>query len=372
MKIENLQSGIVDGTHRVSVEVMGREIWFDSTDIELRPSPEAFASALLIPTLHLDEALEIEWPLDSAWLSNVKEILPIVSAWWGYPEFQPQAEAAHSSGLPFGLTALSFSGGVDSFYSLLHYPGKIDYLVFTRGFDMTWEDEMRFDAFRPALDLAAARIGARPVVVRTNIKEHPLFASGASWERTHGGALAAIGHLLDGAVGQFVISSSISRDRDKPWGSHWKIDENWSTSALRIVHFGENLQRNEKITFIAEDSLVRGHLRVCWENRTPIGNCSVCDKCLRTRVALMMAGQLDNFPVFKGTDSLAEDLGQVPFSTGKMIAYSKALKHPRTDPEVRKALKALIKRTDRHLRPFHRRLGEVAGKWKSLIRGLGR
>ena len=373
MKINNLHTSTNNGFHRVSVEVMGQSIWFESAEIELRPSPEAFASALLIPTLHHGEALEIEAPLDSTWIANVGRILPVTSEWWGYPEIPPQGtEAVHPAVASFRETALSFSGGVDSFYSLLRYPGKIDYLVFTMGFDMTWDDEVRFNAFRDTLNQAASRIGAKPIVIRTNLKEHPLFASGASWERTHGGALAAVGHLLGGAIGQFIVSSSIPRKRDKPWGSHWMIDEHWSSANLRIVHFGEERQRNEKLMGIAGEPMLRNNLRVCWENRTPTGNCSVCEKCLRTRIALAMAGELENYTVFQGEASLAQDIDNLPRSSGMMITFEEALKDHRISPRIKRSIGALIERSAKRRAPSRRRVSAMAAWLKSWMGGLDR
>ena len=51
----------------------------------------------------------------------------------------------------------------------------------------------------------------------------------------------------------------------------------------------------------------RAHLRVCWENRSLLGNCSHCDKCLCTMVLLDACGALDSFPVFDGREELCDD-----------------------------------------------------------------
>ncbi len=167
---------------------------------------------------------------------------------------------------------------------------------------------------------------------------------------THGGVLAAVGHLLSDSFGHLVISSSISKDRDKPWGSHWRIDENWSSSNLRITHFGAEHQRNEKLIMIANEPLVRSNLRVCWENRSSSGNCSICEKCIRTRVALMMAGELENYPGFEGAENLVEQIANLPLSTGKMLIFSKALDSERISPEIKSGSQSLASERPRDIK----------------------
>lgn len=367
MKITDLTSGIVNGSHRVSANAMGSQVWFESPDIELSPSAEAFAAAFLVPALDIGEAVEIDRPLDPVWISNVENILPVISQWWGYPALRPRGAAGTPPvQTPSGATALAFSGGVDSFHTLLRYEGRIDYLVFIQGFDMEWDDDARLESYRESLREAASRAGATPLVVRTNIREHSLFRR-FSWDFAHGGVLAAIGHLLGNRIGNFVVSSSIAIDRDKPWGSHWKIDKYWSSSSLRIVHFGFEHQRNLKLLEIAGDPLVRKNLRVCWENRSESVNCSVCEKCIRTRVTLMMAGELENYPVFKGPETLAEDIDKIPCSSSKMITYTKAARDQNLNPELRRAIRGLIRRTSLYRNPIYQRFAAPLVRLKSRI-----
>src|SRR5262249_40409160 len=151
--------------------------WFESADVALTPSPEAFASAMLIPALAAGKTLTIHEPLSPVWLSNVTRILPIFSEWWGYPQTLPLPVRAESDSVARkAATAVCFTGGVDSFYSLLRSGHSINYLVFARGFDIPVEDQVRFDAFEPSLRQVAVAVSARPIVIRSNLREHPAFA----------------------------------------------------------------------------------------------------------------------------------------------------------------------------------------------------
>jgi hypothetical protein len=243
-------------------------------------------------------------------------------------------------------TALCFSGGVDSFYTLLRSGHEVQYLVFVIGFDMGLGDVERAATFGASLRAVAAAAGARPVVIRSNIREHPVFAS-VSWEHSHGGALAAIGHLLSGVAGQLLISSSHSRDDVIPWGSHWMTDEFWSSERLRVIHVGAELLRRQKLTRIAAEPIVREHLRVCWENQTPTGNCSRCEKCIRTRLTLLDCGALADFAVLEGEESLARHIDALPASRKRLLTHRKLSKQKNISPEIRQALRRLILRTDR-------------------------
>ena len=198
MRISSITTTLEQGWRRVSADIEGKPLWFESADVALGPSPEAFASAMLIPAIARAETLTVEGSLSDVWLSNVNRILPVFREWWGYPELAPQPVGPGCDNTTrLESTALCFSGGVDSFYSLLRSGYAVDYLVFVIGFDMKLDDVARAAAFESSLREVADETGAHPIIIRTNLREHPVFAP-VSWERTHGGALAAIGRLMIG------------------------------------------------------------------------------------------------------------------------------------------------------------------------------
>jgi len=349
MRISSLTTTFERGVHRVIADVDGTPLWFESADVALSPSPEAFASAMLIPAIVRGEKLTLEDALSPIWLSNVKQILTAFNEWWDYAKIPPESAAASSTVIPSEIpratkTALCFTGGVDSFYTLLRSGYEINYLVYVIGYDMRLDDVRRFAAFEPSLRAAAAAAGAAPVVIRTNLRELSSF-SPVSWERTHGGALAAIGHLLGGVAGQLLISSSIPYNGDRVWGSHWRTDQFWSSERLSVINVGSEAWRNVKLKSIAGEALVREHLRVCWENREAAGNCSRCEKCVRTRLLLAGCGELDNYPGFKNGDSLLDDVNALPHSHSIINSYLQAARAPRLGWRLRLAAWRLLART---------------------------
>jgi hypothetical protein len=360
MRISKLKTADEQDARRVSADVDGEPLWFESKDLQLSPAPEAYASAMLIPALDRGEALMIDDALNETWLSNVRQLLPIFQEWWGFPEFEPQPdrvrsdeEAGPGEEARTGRTALCFSGGVDSFYTLLRSGRQIHQLIFVIGFDMKLNDHRRCEAFERTLREVATASGAAPVVIRTNLREHPAFAR-VSWEFTHGAALAAVGHLLGDRTDQFLVSASQTNEQTDPWGSHWLTDRYWSSDKLRVVTVGSELHRYEKVWEIAGEPLAQSNLRVCWENRAPAGNCSRCEKCVRTRLLLAECGELDNFSVFMSADSIVEDLDALPHCRNIKLAYRALLASGRIDQETKAAISRLIGRTERFNRALRR------------------
>jgi hypothetical protein len=344
MHVQKIAATFASGVHRVTADVDGLPLWFESSDLDLAPSPEAFGSAMLIPAQAKGEPVVLQEPCDRQWRSNVEAIQQVTREWWGFDLHSPRTPDGVPADSPrASKTALCFSGGVDSFYSLLRFPGKIDYLVTVQGFDVTLDDVARFASVEETTRKVAAEIGARTVVIRTNLREHARFLE-CPWQKSHGGALAALGHLIDRHVGSLVVSSSVANADNQAWGSHWRLDPFWSSSRLEIVYFGADRRRSAKVGLIADEPLVRRYLRVCWENRAASGNCSRCEKCVRTRLSLAQCGALDDFPVFDGTATLARDLDALEAAKVRGRVYVRLLEQGGFDPEVTRSLHRFVER----------------------------
>ena len=293
--------------------VAGVPVFFESDDAELVPSVEAFASVFLIPALEQGVRLSLDTPPSATWLANAHRLVELFRTWWGYVGPDPLAGIASRPdvGFPRPEGGQCFSGGIDSFFTLFRSPHRRDVLVFVHGFDVALSDERRVRACEHSLRAVAAATGRRSVLVRTSVRRHPHLRA-VSWEREHGAVLAAAGHVLSGTIGSLVIPASWSYAWRKPWGSHWDSDPLWSSDRLGVVHDDAGLERWDKVPWIADEPLVREHLRVCWENLEPTGNCGRCEKCIRTRVLFERWGCFDRFePVFAKPRPLVESLDRM-------------------------------------------------------------
>jgi len=350
-----LSAETIGPLRRIAADVAGTLVWIESSDVDLRPAPEAFASAFLLPALHAGRALTISDPVDPLWLEHVGRLPPIFRRWWRYPIRAVNATTIPPPIVdePPGARALFFSGGVDSFFSLLRGGAGVDFLVAIHGFDVALDDRPRLEAVTALVRSVAAECGLRAIVVRTNLRSHPLVAA-PTWERAHGGVLAAIGHALGGEVSEVLISSSIATDREYAWGSHWESDPLYSSASRRLRQVGMERRRIQKLREIAAEPLVRKHLRVCWENRAGTLNCQRCKKCLQTRLALADCGALDACATLEGSATLARDLDQLDRHRGRLRALTELAASPRLDPAIRAAAARLLRRSRHAEQPWVR------------------
>lgn len=209
MRITNLRSWrTTSGGIHVEADVDGEPLWFVSDDAALTASPEAFASAMLIPAATRGEPLEVEAPVDRSWLEQVPAILRQAKEWWQLPGTRVIAtDVIDTPRARPGTIAQCFTGGVDSFHALIHAKTPPAVLVYAHGYDFQLKHRARLDAFLPGFRETATAFGARAVLITTNLRQHSA-SRGTSWEKSHGGALAALGHVLSEGVERIVIPSS--------------------------------------------------------------------------------------------------------------------------------------------------------------------
>lgn len=313
MVVAGTSRSVVEGRHRISTTVDGFDVWFESIDAELEPSGEAFGTAFLLPALHADRRLRIDLPTDGDWARNVVNVAETAGAWWDTPVCVPAAFPGPRRDRALG-TGLFFTGGVDSFFTLLKSGRRIDFLIHVQGFDIALSDTTRLSSAEADARAVADDLGLTCLVVRTNLQDHPAYKP-VSWERTHGGALVAVAHLLRRYIGTILISSSAHRSVTRPWGSDRRIDRYWSSTALTVDHFGEDWWRYQKLEQVADDELVARYLRVCWEHQAAAPNCSRCDKCVRTMITLANLGLLEQSERFESGD-LVDRIDALPAAHG--------------------------------------------------------
>jgi Glycosyl transferase family 2/Polysaccharide pyruvyl transferase len=294
LTITRLREYSRDGEHFASARIAGEEVWFSCRKLKLKASPEAFLSAFLIAAQHQGDRLACPEPVCPVWQENTRQLLHVTADWWRLRDLAPLVTTVEKPPARRWRrkAALFFTGGVDSFHTLLHHRQKPHALVNVQGFDIPLENERRQQEATLSLRAISHAQGIRLIPIRTNLRQHSYFKK-ASWEHTHGGALAAVAHLLEETYQDFTLSSSTRRTDPRAWGSSWRIDRFWSSATMRFGSWGEDLSRAEKLERIASHPLVRDHLRVCWKSHAASANCGRCAKCTSTLVALTWAGRLD-------------------------------------------------------------------------------
>lgn len=368
--ISGLRAEESSGLFRVTAEVDGAPVWFETRDVALEASPEGLASAFVIPAAASGRGLSTPFPLDALWRTNAARAAALLRGWWGYDAPAPEAPQAAPAASAASGTALFFSGGIDSFDALLGAPMPPDLLVTVAGFDYPAHDEARGRAVEASLREVAAAVGAKPVYLRTNVREHPTLRP-VSWDRTHGGVLAAVGHLLAQHAGRIHVPASLPGDQDIPWGSHWRLDPFWSSSRVTIGHLGVGRTRAEKFRAWAAHPLVHRHLRVCWRNTSPTGNCAACAKCLLAMFAMEVCGELERCAVFPQPPDLAGRIDRLRRTPDRIHTFEQLLEGADVDPDLRRAVRALIRRSRRDMGRYVQTRRRMVG-WVFGLFGRGR
>ncbi len=352
--IKNISQTFINRISRISADVGGELLWFESSDIRLKPAAEGFVSAMLVPALRQGTDMVIESALDRQWFLNIHRVIKeFRKSWKKYRWISITTTQGMNIAVNKGTkTALSFSGGVDSFYSLLCCGHRIDYLVFIHGFDIPLRDAGQFQAYLPALKVIAEKTAAQLIVIRTNIRELESFRS-VSWIRSYGSVMAGISHFIP-QIGKFIVSASYFYKDKSVVDSRLKTDPLFSSSSVDIIHEGAFAWRSQKIRSLIDEPLVRKYLRVCWEHKNEFMNCCQCEKCIRTMLSLQQSGKLDYFETFPLKNNLLDYIKGLPALGKHLICiYNRSFVYKGgLGPELEKAVYALLKRSYRGLGLF--------------------
>jgi hypothetical protein len=264
-------------------------------------------AACILPAMRFGEDLLIEGKVSKKLVAGVEKLMGIISKW--EPEYKiikiehPGFEDNKSGGKEAGMF---FSGGVDSFYTLLKNENssandteKIKYLLFVKGFDINARNENIFEEAISHIEKISDAYKKTLLSIDTNIRS---FSKGViRWNMYHSAAMASIALGLGSLFKEIYVAGSYSYKHLMPWGTHPLIDPLWSTESTGFVHDGCEAGRVEKILWqVGKSQVALDNLRVCWENRESRYNCCKCEKCLRTMLNLHIAGVLDKCRTFDG------------------------------------------------------------------------
>ena len=259
---------------------------------------DGLLAACLLPALIADEHLDIsELTISPRLLAAADDLTEIYCNWL------PQATRVRVStgevapAIGGDGVGLFFSGGTDSFYSLLkdidiHPPhGSVTHLIFVRGFQYYRESPALWKKILGRLERVADEAHNELVVVDSNVRT---FTDHVVSHYLHSAAdLASAALALSPLLTTCQISASYPFNDLIPYGQHPLIDPLWSTEAVEFVHVGAERGRLRKIrSKLAGSELALQNLIVCREDRSEL-NCGKCPKCHRVMLALASEGVLD-------------------------------------------------------------------------------
>jgi hypothetical protein len=284
--------------------------WFDVPEEyrgELSETGNPWLICLIPLAVTLGEPLRIDLPVDTVLYKNIQKLQTIWKCWYPHLSVVPvEADLAdHGPDAGPKRNAAFFSGGIDSFYTVLrHEPSgsdmedkiPIDDLLTIGGFDIPVENFKEFEAMHRSLKKTASRLGKNSIDVLTNIRATAWNRASWGW-LTYGCGLATIAHLFEKRFDHVLIASSGGYRHMYYRGSHVLTDPLLTSSRLKFVHDGAEATRVEKTQFIAHSPEAMDTLHVCYKLGSE-KNCGRCSKCYRTMFTLDILGVLDKFKTF--------------------------------------------------------------------------
>jgi len=275
-----------------------QKLWYKVSGESLTDHADVFLSSCLYLAMSLRLPLHIEGNLSPGLIRSAGIIQQIAEKWYCSFSTIPLTNTQETSNRIFGHdVGCFFSGGVDSFYSLLKHFNNISKIIFVHGFDIPLSNYELRKIVSKELNEVSKEIGRELIEVETNLRE--ISDQYIDWTHYFGSGLASVAHLLSSTFKRIYIPSSETYAHLEPCGSHPLLDPLWSTEHLEIIHDGCEATRIEKVRKIAQYEIALKKLRVCWENKENAYNCGVCEKCIRTMISLSAIGALDNCSAFK-------------------------------------------------------------------------
>lgn len=267
---------------------------------DLSLSGNAWLACLLPLAMTLHEPLQLTVPVDRQLFQNAERLMEIWADWYPDRQVVPiEAELLAENQLKAqGRIGAFFSGGVDSFFTLLHHDQealaaslpRIDDLITVWGFDIPIDNARAFDNVRRSSAQVASQLEKQLIIVGSNFRKTRL--SQLRWLSHFGSLLIGLGLGLEDRFAKLLISSAYGSKNQKPIsGSHPRTDPLLSTSKTSIVHYAQDHDRFERTAYISRSKIAMATLRVCWESPTG-ANCGTCDKCIRTMATLDLLGGL--------------------------------------------------------------------------------
>jgi hypothetical protein len=256
--------------------------WFVGFDIYIDEIDEVFLNSLK----NLKEAFSILYPKQKL-KGNIK-VKKIVR----------NTHRGENIGLLFG-------GGVDAYTSYIRHKDEKLKLITIHGADIDLCDRDRWKAVVNLNQSENMLDNNSKLFVEANLRGfytyHLDLIGNMSWWVYVQHAVALLGSIapltIKYEINKLIIASSYTENADMSWGSTPYTDEQVKWANVSVMHDGYELKRQDKIDLIVKEVVQSNHpitLRVCYSELRNGFNCSKCEKCYRTILGIILAGDDPN------------------------------------------------------------------------------
>ncbi len=335
MRIFNLQASRVNEIDTLSASVAWEdndrpmvEVFFriyGEEGIVSSSDYNAFLVACAVPALcYRERRILVEGAVCPWLVNNLMTMMAYFNQWYWYEHQRRPEEEVSIEAFQYVTrreparprVGMFFSGGVDSLYTLrknhlslsAEHMGRVRDLIFLHGFDSYGNrpkqgtEEDAFWYFVKECQPIAADAQVNIIPVWTNLRMVGMEDNGFFVRECCGAALGAVAHALSDKLTDVLISSSDHIADLVPYGTTPHTDPRLSSFNLRVYHDAERFKRIDKVIAIADWKVGLDHLRVCFSGGPGTLNCGECEKCLRTKLALLCVDRLSATKVFKNND----------------------------------------------------------------------
>lgn len=279
-----------------------------SSSLSIAKQINPFIIAAAVPAMAAGETrIATDFPIDPVLAEGLPSALAIIAYWcrdigegWTLPLIEAPIQAL--SAIQGRETASFYSGGVDATFTMLRNrdlipitsTGRIRYAFIVYGLDLGFTADLdEHKVIEVFLANAVPDLKARdviPVYIESNLRQ--LDPRTGFWGREFNGfALSALAQLFPDSIEQVLIGTTGERLSDSvqyPWGSHPVLHNYMNTSAVQLRSPYVEYSRQQRLERIARDTQARKSLRVCFKSKAHELNCGTCDKCVRTRLGLLL------------------------------------------------------------------------------------
>lgn len=296
-----------DGLVRRVAKSLDKEVWWNIRgDNDVLPPPldlhDMAATCFIFHAMNKGEDLYIAGPVSRSLLENLEDLVVSWVNWcpqlykkiriYSAEEVSDPSRTASPQTKNMAITA--FSGGLDaSFTAWRHHNHRVGRKsrkllagVMIHGFDIPLNESEAFDKSAASAANTLSSIGLKLVTVQTNWRSQVC----THWEMEFGDGVSTCLMNWLGAVDTALIGSDMDYRRlIYPWGGSPMTYSMLSNDGFKVIYDGGEYARTEKTKGISDWEVGLNNLRVCWQ-KPYIGNCGVCEKCVRTKLNFLAMG----------------------------------------------------------------------------------
>ena len=203
--------------------------------------------------------------------------------------------------------ATFFSGGLDSYSTLLNHLDEKPDLVALWGSDITFEDEIGWEKVKNNIVKSGEKLNLRCFFIKSSFRRFiregaldkdfsKILNEGWWYGIQHG--IGLIGHIapyawINKLQNHYIASSLSTKDKYNICASYPTIDNNIKFGSCNIIHDQFDFSRQDKVKYIVDYCKKKNidvSLHVCWKSSGG-ENCCQCEKCYRTILGLLAEGE---------------------------------------------------------------------------------